>query len=387
MILISFYGHDVIGDLMPAFTLKPDKMYIIYDTRRCRRSDIKNLKDALMNRISGAKAVSVECDSFSVKSVHAAIAKIMMENKNDKVYIDVTGGPELMTAAGCGFARERGAIPLYLDLDKSVLFEVYNEGMRFPAAQIRLDDYLMAIGARQFSNSHSLPLREEYDNICEMAEFIFDNLSAWSRLEKYLEAAVGGDEIYEFCLSRDMIECGPDHYRQIEALLDKFCRLGFLEARSRVDYEIMSKKYKSYLTTYGIWLELYIYINALKYYNEVYLGFIIDWDKDENSKSNDNEIDVIVMAGSMPVFISCKTRKPEAKDVCEVGFLANRLGGARARSVLATTYPVKDAGDAVNSIFSRLKKFDVGLIETKDFKKKKAADIFAEAFKSTKSER
>ncbi|MBR6274464.1 MAG: DUF1887 family protein [Lachnospiraceae bacterium] len=387
MILISFYGHDVIGDLMPAITLRPEKIYILYDTRRCRRSDIKNLKDALMNRISDAKAVSVECDSFSVKSVHAAIVKIMMENKDKKVYVDVTGGPELMTAAGCSFARDRGAIPIYLDLDKFVLFEVYNEGNRFPAAEIKLDDYLMAIGARQFSNSHQLPLREEYDNICEMAEYIFDNLSAWSKLEKYLEAAVGGDEIYEFCISRDMFECGYENYRQVEALLDKFCSLGFLIAKSRMDYEIAGKKYKQYLTTYGMWLELYIYINALKYYNEVYLGFIIDWDKDEDTKSNDNEIDVIVMAGSMPVFISCKTRKPEAKDVCEVGFLANRLGGSRARSVLATTYPVKDAGDAVNSIFSRLKKFDVGLIETKDFKKKKAADIFAEAFKSTKSER
>ncbi len=384
MILISFYGHDVIGDLMPAFTLAPDKIYVLYDVRRCRRIDIGNLKKALKNRLTEASVVSVECDSFSVKTVHLAFAKIMNENAGQTVYIDVTGGPELLTAAGCGYAREKGGIPVYIDLDKGVLFEVYDESKKMTAAKITLQDYLTAIGARQFSHSHQLPLKEEYDAICAMSEYIFDNLAAWSRLEKYFEATIGGEELYEFTFNGWEMErdYSKEHIAGMEKLLDEFVKYGFLEQLSRIDYAITEKKYRQYLTTYGIWLEMYVYINALKYYNEVYLGFIIDWNANEDIKANDNEIDVIVMDGSMPVFISCKTRKPEAKDVCEVGFLARRLGGARARSALATTYAVRETGDSGNSIYARMQKFDVGLIEAKDIRRGDVQEVFSKAFKT-----
>ncbi len=389
MILISFYDNDVICDLMPVFTLKPDKVYVIYDIRRCRRNDIKNLTKAINKKLPESKVTPVECDSYSIKSTTAAFSKIIDENTGEKVYVDVTGGPELLTATGCSYARAKGGIPLYLDLERRLLYQVFDENESFKAARISLSDYLTAIGAKQFSNSHRVPVKEEFDRIMEMAEYIFDNLNAWSRFEKYMESVIGGEEIYEFIFDkREMMKTySESNAEDMQKLLDKFCELGFVSSLSKIDYEISYKKYRQYLTTYGIWLEMYIYIKALHYYDEVYLGFIIDWGNDDTVNSNDNEIDVIVMDGSTPVFISCKTRKPEAKDVCEVGFLASRLGGKRARSVLATTYPVRDAGDANNSIYSRLKKFDVGLIETKDFKKKYADEVFEAAFRSGKREK
>lgn len=387
MILISSYGHDVIGDLMPAFTLKPDKMYILYDHRRCRRRDIRYLSEAISGRLENVKVVSVECNSFSVKAVRSAFAMIFNENKNEIIYVDVTGGPELMTAAGCSYAKELGGIPVYIDLDSNRLYNVFDDSISYKPARIGLNDYLTAIGASQFANSHQMPLKEEYDNICEMAEYIFDNLQSWSALEKYLENMIGGEEIFDFEFDGyELKDYSKEKISGMERLLDNFCRLGFLIRHSKIDYEIPNKKYKQYLTTFGVWLELYVFINAQKYFDEVYLGFIINWEQQGLKKSNDNEIDVIVMDGCMPVFISCKTRKPEAKDVCEIGFLAQRLGGRRARSVLATTYPVKEAGEVGGSIYSRLKKFDVGLIEAKDLVKKDPAEVLKKAFRSNKDD-
>jgi hypothetical protein len=86
------------------------------------------------------------------------------------------------------------------------------------------------------------------------------------------------------------------------------------------------------------------------------------------------------MEKSRPVFISCKTRKPDAKDLCEVGFLSKRLAGDRAKSVLATTFPVRETGDSLNSIYTRMKKFELGLIEASDFRKKLPNRVFDDAF-------
>lgn len=51
---------------------------------------------------------------------------------------------------------------------------------------ITADDYLLAIGAKHFTRSHSLPKEKEYDAICSIAEYLFENLGEWHDLHKYL---------------------------------------------------------------------------------------------------------------------------------------------------------------------------------------------------------
>ena len=148
-------------------------------------------------------------------------------------------------------------------------------------------------------------------------------------------------------------------------------------------YRFTSRKAKSYITTYGTWLELFVYINALDVFDEAALGVVIDWNDGDNIDTQDNEIDVVAMRRSIPIFISCKMRKPVSGDLYEVGFIAHRLAGSRAKALLATTYPVKELGISPKRMYQRMKKFRVGLIETDSFDQYNPADVFNQAIQMT----
>ena len=86
---------------------------------------------------------------------------------------------------------------------------------------------------------------------------------------------------------------------------------------------------------------------------------------------------------SIPIFISCKMRKPVSEDLYEVGYVASMLGGTKSKALLATTYPVKEMGTSPKRMYQRMKKFRVGLIEASQFEKLPPADVFNQAIQMT----
>lgn len=67
---------------------------------------------------------------------------------------------------------------------------------------------------------------------------------------------------------------------------------------------------KQYCINYGVWLELYVYVAAASSgaFEDVKLGTMIDWNVYDGLKIGGNEIDVMLMEDSLPVFISCKLK-------------------------------------------------------------------------------
>ena len=115
---------------------------------------------------------------------------------------------------------------------------------------------------------------------------------------------------------------------------------------------------------------------ALDYFDEAYMGVLIDWRKDNSDDAQDNEIDVLVMSKSTPIFISCKMKKPVNYDVYEVAYLATRLGGDNARSIMATTYNIGREDPWGNGIYGRLNKMNVGLVEVDNLVKKDSKEVW-----------
>ena len=67
---------------------------------------------------------------------------------------------------------------------------------------------------------------------------------------------------------------------------------------------------------------MYVYINALNCFDEVHLGYVIDWDNSDQNDTTDNEIDVVAIKNSVPYFISCKMRKSSENE--QKDFLVNK---------------------------------------------------------------
>lgn len=76
-------------------------------------------------------------------------------------------------------------------------------------------------------------------------------------------------------------------------------------------------------------------------------------------------------------------RKPDAMDVYEVGYLADRMGGTKAKGIIATTYKVSADKNLSKGVFQRLKKMNVGFAETDAFKTHTPSQIFNTALQGT----
>lgn len=77
------------------------------------------------------------------------------------------------------------------------------------------------------------------------------------------------------------------------------------------------------------------------YYNDVMNGVCIDWDGEIHARSKEpdtaNEIDVMLMRGICPVFISCKNGNVDAQELYKLNTVAEKFGKQYAKKVLIAT--------------------------------------------------
>ena len=140
-------------------------------------------------------------------------------------------------------------------------------------------------------------------------------------------------EIYQ----KDGRHVSPD-----KDMLYEFQKMGFIRdlyfSGKYVVLSFVSKLAKSYLINYGVWLELFVYINAVKsgVFQDVKLGAMIDWDAYDGYTVAGNEIDIILMDKSMPVFISCKLKDADTPALNELLIAKKRLGGWFSKAIIVT---------------------------------------------------
>jgi hypothetical protein len=96
------------------------------------------------------------------------------------------------------------------------------------------------------------------------------------------------------------------------------------------------------LTKAGSLFEYYTYKTALQcerdgvpLYDSATTGIILGWNEDIDSTRN--EIDVMLMAGMVPVFISCKNGDVETDELYKLNTVAKKFGVGYAKCALAAT--------------------------------------------------
>ena len=144
-----------------------------------------------------------------------------------------------------------------------------------------------------------------------------------------------------------------------------FCQLereGLLTALENDDVHFYlcfkNEQVKRCLTKAGTILELKTYLIATSLteqdgsarYNDVMTGVFIDWDgvvheQSESAVDTENEIDLVLMRGLVPVFVSCKNGAVGEAELYKLNTVASRFGGACARKLLiGTTLGKSDRG-------------------------------------------
>lgn len=139
------------------------------------------------------------------------------------------------------------------------------------------------------------------------------------------------------------------YYNFGDKLIPYLCSTGLLtyfhDNGTMVTLTFKNEQVKRCLLIEGQVLELKMFLLArgltdgqAPMYNDALCGVKIDWDgviHDEENKDVENEIDILLMHGVVPIFISCKNGiKVEVDELYKLQTVAHRFGGPYAKMVL-----------------------------------------------------
>lgn len=370
MTLIEYFDKDTIKNILAVLTLKPKRIVYLYDRDISDDKYFSALKKCFKKHIAGVEVISIAVNSNSVQDIYEKT--IWAIDKYDITAMEMTGGSELMMIAGHKAGYEKKIKMYHTDIAGGKLHDIDDPTFSMDTAVLTLDDFIDAKGACFVGESHNEPDEKNYDAILEMSRYIFRNLRDWSYTCGYLQAAEAmKGHGQQFSANVPFTHRDGKRYRPNTKMLEIFEKNGFIENLSvsdnRVSFKYSYPEAEIYMTTYGLWLEMFVFISAkrLNRFSDVKLGTMIDWDAYDDISAAGNEIDVILMENSIPVFISCKLRGISTPDINELYIQRKRLGGWFSKGVIVTSGDdkIKHTGT-----FKKAEDFGIIVMDRKDIK-------------------
>ncbi|MDF2819754.1 MAG: hypothetical protein K0R15_195 [Clostridiales bacterium] len=365
LVQIEYYDDDSLTNLVSILSMKPDKVIFIYDKEVTERKSIELIFKTCKMHLNDLRHEMYAVDSESLGEVCDLMKRIIPQN--DECVVDLTGGIGLMAIGGYKIAKERGLKMIYADIRNNRLIDVDKECIICPTENITLVDYLSAKGAYLIGNSHIEPNRDDFDYLNKMCKFIFKDLSAWSETCRYMQLTMAGEKGFEV-FNKESIKFNQQTITPDRKLLE-YCEtlrlIKHLRIGEDISFKFTSALAKQYLTNYGVWLEIFVYIEALKLdgVTDVRLGAMIDWDANDGVEQVGSEIDVVLCKDSSPIFISCKLREPDIAAINEIVINTKRIGGNKGKGILVTFSNIKSSKIAT---YQRAKEMGIRVLDKSD---------------------
>ena len=335
--VIEFYDKDIIKNIMGVLALKPDRVVFLYDSELKDHHAFTSLENCFRVHIPNLIFETRSVDINNLNGMYTA-AELVIRG-SDESFVDLTGGSEMMIIAGYKTAAIPNNTVVHTDLIRGFVFDVETNAVIANLPKLSLSDFFNARGAVLSGNSHNAPQPEDFDIILDMGGHIFRNQKTWKELCSFIQTSMGKTLPYDLFLHGKNIF--GKNIEQVEFLLDKFQENGFIKnlfiSKNSISCEFTDTNAKAYLISFGVWLELYVYITAVRSgaFDDVALGMMIDWDMYDQLQIN-NEIDVVISDNSVPVFVSCKFTEANTAALNELVIAKKRLGGWFSKGVIVT---------------------------------------------------
>ena len=376
--LIELYVNEPFDDLAAALTFLPERTVFLCAGFMPERTSREAIVRFIKSVKEGAEVRFIDIGNRSLPTLFKKIGEVASEYPGCAV--DMTGGPTGALIAAHRYCSAKGVSSFFYDERRRRFINISGmageiAGAKLPALDIPL---LISMGGGKVTGTgHSV---KPLDNNLECAERILEiyreDLSSWNALSEYLQ--FGCKHYYD---SKSQLFIGPStllnnsillyaNKRIMRRLAEAGALIELVMDGENVSFRFKNGFIKELLTTVGMCLELYIYMCAKKsgYYDDVEMSVVFDWDGVIHTSYNDtvNEIDVVMTKGLSSAFVSCKSARPDTRDLYEISYLASRFGGRHATAVLATAADL--SGDSWAN-YMRARDMGITVIERSDIEK------------------
>ena len=387
MTIVESFEKAPIENMVSVLAAKPDKVVLLGDVVQMR-GPAQKYSDILKDKGIETKILLKGIQKNNLKNILDVLTELVEEE--DELIFDITGGEDLVLFAfGIVYERykENKTIKLQrFNVNTGKIIDCdYDNEVSFEDTFCMSIHELIALYGGVVVPEEDLPMVE---NPLEIVDRLWNlarrNGTKWNRAHSFLKElerkADNSEEILEvrmdFAEVKNEIGEFRKKYQEVINLLTEFEKTGlvcelFIE-EDRVNYKYKNIFVKRCLANSGDALEMKCYCEALEltqkgkpYFNDCCVGVTIDWDgvihsKDENWKDTTNEIDLILMKGLIPIFISCKNGKIGEEELYKLNTVAEKFGGKYAKKMLIATKLERDTYIAKKAYMRRAE--DMGIV-------------------------
>lgn len=365
MTYIEFFDKNAADNICACLTKTPERVVLV-------GNDIKKLSagskiyDTLL-RARGQKTEFITW-SISPNNLNSAIEYFeSLVDRYDECVFDLTGGSELyLVAVGIVFEKRK---------DKKIHLSRFNipngtvqdldgdgrpEFLKLPA--LTVDENVRLYGGKVKDTTNEWSLTDDFiADIEKMWSICKIDPKRWNSQISILEAVEETPDKKGGFLETTVSLSSLTENDNLERVKAEFCfdiinslyDEGLIDAYEYTDdtFRIRYKnaQVKKCLTKAGQALEMKIYLEATKcrdedgtpVYDDARNGVSIDWDgnivEEKLGADTENEIDVMMTRGMVPVFVSCKNGFVEMDELYKLNTVAHRFGGKYAKKVLVAS--------------------------------------------------
>ncbi|MBR5947682.1 MAG: DUF1887 family protein [Clostridia bacterium] len=397
MTLIEFFEKSVVENICTSIVHAPERVILVGYQKGLLNDHAQRYREFFLKH---GHDIDFKCKNINKNDV-ATIVKTLEEiiEQYPDCIIDVTGGEDLyIFAAGivCERHRDKNIQVHYINIRSGVTYDCDMDGEKISQdnpLSFTVEDNVSLYGGRVIyedemaDTTHLWDMNEEFKrDIRTLWSICKEDCGMWNWQMDVLGAA----ELYRepdtepevTVCSRDVLldhqeRNGRNRYLFNNELIKKLIKAKLISSfefdKSKpVHIEYKNEQIKRCLTKSGQALELIVYLAALEAkekngnptYNDVMTGVFLDWDGELQEKrfapGAENEVDVIMMRGMIPVFVSCKNGNFSADELYKLQSVANKFGGKYAKKVLIAPMLEKNSNKA--AIIERCNDMQINLI-------------------------
>ena len=364
MTVIECYSRVHIDNLATCLRVKADKLIILGDLAQMKEPAAR-YEQILRDRGLATEIVLYDVQEQSAFAICSLLQRLVQQERD--CIIDLTGGDEtVILAAGAALARlpedlrSRVQVQKYLHTKGQVLDCI--DPSRSLAGQyirLRVEEQIRLYGGTLCESAEPAEKNCRARDLNSLWELVCAAPREWNRrigLLRELESHSVSEKKNHIYLDLRGLhsEIRELHSKEAQArqLLSEMDRCGVIEdrsSRSCLCYTYRSDLLRQGTKKEGNALELKTLLesreireNGALFFHDSRMGVTIDWDGLRHTQADGihdtrNEIDVLLLHGTVPLFISCKNGHVDENELYKLHTVATRFGGPYARKILIAT--------------------------------------------------
>lgn len=396
MVIVEFFSQTPIENMISALANRPERVIFLGEYKKMKRYDpvFHRFLESVGNTETQLEYRNIRIRDLS--GIVEALEQIVREYPG--CHFDITGGEPMSVAAigvMCERYRSQGVELHQYNVRTGRVYDCDLNGRAVSGQlpDLTVEQNIILHGGSVVSSelrengTFAWDMDEDFlEDICTMWEICRVNCSRWNRQITLLDDMQRFNTEQEDQLRMSAPISALQQYLSerrvpldLKSVYDKLEKVGLLRNVRREEatfsLEFKNPQIRRVLTKAGTILELITYAAARKIeskngepcYTDAMTGVFIDWDgvvheDGDQQVDTQNEIDVMLMKGLIPVFVSCKNGAVEEEELYKLNTVAERFGGKFAKKVLVGT-TLGRGGRSKRYLLERAEDMDIKVIE------------------------